>query len=273
MSCAECSAQDTMGSQTESYSPERSRGPATRILLVRHYRTLSNAHQLIMGWGDAPPAANWEEDLLQVARTLRRRQIAFDAIYSSALGRAQQTACYYADRWGLALTHPDQGLNEINYGCLRGKCKDWAMSHFPEYKTDLDFVYPEGESFREMQRRSAAAFLAIAERHPGETLLIVAHAGVIRGLVCHCLGLDFSVHLKARVSHRYIGDFLIREGRCAHYDELGNPSGFVREGAIHLPWRQDDPPIASGNRGADPSSSVPTAESGAGPTAELLQPA
>lgn len=211
-----------------------------RAIVVRHYRTLSNAHQLIMGWADAPPAPNWEDDLLYVARVMRRRQIAFDAIYSSALGRAQRTAHYYAQQWGVSLTYPDQGLNEINYGCLRGQCKEWAIAHYPQYKTDPDFVYPEGESFRQMQQRSLRALLSIAERHPGETLLIVVHAGVIRGLVSHLLGLNFSAHLKAKISHRYIGDFLIHNGGCAHYDELGTPSGFVRDGTLRLPWRRGD---------------------------------
>lgn len=262
-----------MGSRVQSWGQERPRGSATRIILVRHYRTLSNAHQLIMGWGDAPPAANWEEDLLQVVRTLRRHHIGFDAIYSSALGRAQHTACYYAEQWGLPLTHPNQGLNEIDYGCLRGKCKAWAMDHFPQYKTDPDFVYPEGESFRQMQRRSVAALLGIAERHPDETLLIVAHAGVIRGLVCHFLGLDLGAHLKARVSHRYIGDFLIRHGRCEHYDELGNPSGFVREGILRLPWHGGDTPLTSGTSATSAAPAPSGAEPGTGLGAELLQTA
>lgn len=261
-----------MGSHAQPYSQQPPQGYATRVLLVRHYRTLSNAHQIIMGWGDAPPAANWEDDLLQVARALRRRHIELDAIYSSALGRAQQTACYYAQQWGIALTHTDQGLNEINYGCLRGKCKDWALAQFPQYKTDPDFIYPEGESFRQMQQRSVAALLNVVERHPGETLLVVAHAGVIRGLVCHLLGLDFGMHLKARVSHRYIGDFLIREGHCEYYDELGSSSGFVREGALRLPWHGGDPTLGVGAAVTDPCPPVAAADPGSGLGLEPLQP-
>lgn len=253
-SCPVRANKGNMFSHSQRYHQENPRGGATRAIVVRHYRTLSNANRLIMGWADAPPAPSWEADLLEVGRALRRHRITFDAIYSSALGRAEQTARYYAHQWGIPQTHSEEGLNEVNYGCLRGQCKEWAAAHYPQYKADLDFVYPEGESFRQMQQRSVGTLLAIAEQHPGETLLIVVHAGVIRGLVSHLLGLEFGDHLRARVSHRYIGDFLIRKGRCEYYDELGAPSGFVREGILRLPWHGSE---VGGGAGAMQTATLP----------------
>lgn len=240
-----------------------------RAIVVRHYRTESNAHHLIMGWGDAPPADNWEVDLAYVDRLLRRRQIAFDAVYSSALGRAQHTACYYGEKRGIPLARVEPGLNEIDYGCLRGHCKEWVADHYPQYKNDPDYVYPDGESFRQMQQRSVSALLGIAEQHPDHTLLIVAHAGVIRGLVCHFLGLDLGDHLKVKISHRYIGDFRLREGVCDYYDELGNRSGFAREGGVALPWRRGETAFAPATQTSTPR---PSASVGS-LAAELLQPA
>ena len=208
-----------------------------RAILVRHYKTLSNARRRIMGWGDAPPAANWEADLAYVAGMLLRRDLSLDAVYSSALDRARNTARYYADKRGIASVQEDSGLNEINYGCLCHKPKQWVLEHFPQYKTDPDFVFPDGESFRQTQQRSLDAFLQIAQRHTDQTVLIVAHAGVIRGLICHFLRLDLGANLKRKISHRYVGDFLIQDSACTRYSELGNRSGFVRDGVIGLPWR------------------------------------
>ena len=128
-------------------------------------------------------------------------------------------------------------LNEINYGDLFGMTKQQAVALHPLYKIDPEYVFPGGESFRQMQSRSVALVRSLDTLHADETLLLVAHAGVIRGLVCHFLGLALAPHLKRRVSHRYIGDFNIRNGRCVRYNEPGEkPSGFVQDRIIDLPW-------------------------------------
>jgi len=187
-----------------------------------------------MGWGDAPPAANWEDDLEVVDRTLDAAGLNFDAYYASALGRARVTAHYYAQRRGAEKVANRSALNEVNYGGFFGLPKESVEQSCPEYKTDADFVFPGGESFHQMQQRSAAGVLDLEAQHARHTLLLVAHAGVIRGLICHFLGLDFESNLKRKVSHRYIGDFTIEHGVCVRYDELGRLSGFVRDGVIEV---------------------------------------
>ncbi len=59
---------------------------------------------------------------------------------------------------------------------------------------------------------------------------------MIRGLVSHFLGLNYADHLKHKISHRYIGDFLLEGNTCVRYDELGKLSGFVRDGVIQVPF-------------------------------------
>lgn len=206
-----------------------------RVIVVRHYKTLINASDLIMGWGDAPRVQDWEEDLAYVDRRLQHRRVRIDAVYSSYLERARQTAMYYAKRRGIPLIHDSPALNEVNYGSLYKKPKKWVAQNFPQYKTDPDFVYPEGESFRQMQKRSVNFLRSLAQRHADQTLLVVVHAGVIRGLVCDFLGLDYAPNLKRKISHRYIGEFDFSGGACIGYDELGCPSGFVKQGILDLP--------------------------------------
>lgn len=207
-----------------------------RLILVRHYRTVNNQARLIMGWGDAPPSEHWEDDLLEVAGRLEAREIYLDAVGSSELGRARRTARYYACRFGSPLIPGASQLNEVNYGDLYQRPKHWVEERVPQYKTDPDFVFPAGESFRQMQRRSVDFVLSLQHRHAGDTLMLVVHAGVIRGLVCHFLGLDLGANLKRKVSHRYVGDCVLEGDRCRSYDELGKPSGFVRDQVIRVPW-------------------------------------
>jgi broad specificity phosphatase PhoE len=76
---------------------------------------------------------------------------------------------------------------------------------------------------------------SLSVKYPDKTLLIVVHAGVIRGLISHFLELDYASNLKRRIGHQYIGDFTIENSVCVRYDELGKPSGFVKDGIIEVP--------------------------------------
>ena len=97
-------------------------------------------------------------------------------------------------------------------------------------------VYRDGESFRQMQQRSVDFVCSMAISHPQQTVLIVSHAGVIRGIICHFLGLEYANYLKPNIPFRYIGDFQFEGADCLRYDELGKPSGFVGEGIIETPF-------------------------------------
>ncbi len=206
-----------------------------RIILVRHFKTVNNEARLIMGWGDAPPAEDWESDLAQVDQILTDKRIQIDGIHSSALGRARDTALYYARKRGCETVRSSPALNEVNYGSFFELAKSRVEEICPQYKTDPDYAFPEGESFRRMQRRSVAYILSLQAAHQHETLLVVAHAGVIRGLISHFLGLDLAANLKRKISHRYIGELRIENNVCVRYDEVGRPSGFVKDGVIEVP--------------------------------------
>jgi len=208
-----------------------------RALVVRHFKTLVNVADQIMGWGDAPRAKAWANDLKFIDKRLRALGVQFDSIHSSFLERARQTAMYYARSRKINVIHDSIQLNEINYGpLLFRKSKVWVSENIPQHKKDPDFVYPDGESFRQMQERSVQHLCRLATRNPDDTVLLVVHAGVIRGLVSHYLDLEYSDNLKRRISHRYIGEFHITDGICTHYNELGKPSGFVNDKVVRIPW-------------------------------------
>ncbi|UCB56142.1 MAG: histidine phosphatase family protein [Thiotrichales bacterium] len=212
-----------------------------RAIVVRHYKTTSNESDQILGWGDAPPAASWMDDLNKVEQILLASQFTIHHIYTSTLPRAINTGKFYADSYAIKDIFSSPALREVNYGKLYNKSKKWVERHIPKHKKDPDFVYPNGESFKQMQDRSVAFIQSLAQKHPDETLLVVVHAGVIRGLVCHCLGLDYASNLKRQIGHQYIGDFTIEGDTCVRYNELGRPSEFVREGIVKVPYYISEP--------------------------------
>jgi len=205
-----------------------------RIILVRHYKTTSNETGKIMGWGDAPPAKNWQEDSNHVAQVLLKAHLDSQIIYTSSLARAINTGKFYADILDIKRVQDTPALNEVNYGKLYNKSKKWAEQYVHGHKKDPDLVYPDGESFNQMKTRCIAFVESISKKHPDNTVLIVVHAGIIRCLVSHFLKLDYEHNLTRKIGHRYIGDFRIKGKNCIRYNELGKESGFITEGIIKL---------------------------------------
>lgn len=207
-----------------------------RVFLTRHYQTQSNYAGRILGWGNSPPRPGWEADIQFNIDRLRDAGVSFDAIYSSDLERARRTAMTYAASLSMPELIQLPELKEINYGTLQDRQKSWVAGQYPQHKMDPDLVYPQGESFRQMQQRSVRCIASLAAMHPQQTVLIVSHAGVIRGVVSYFLGLEYGASLKHKIPFRYLGDFLFTGSDCVRYDELGKPSGFVKSGAVEIPF-------------------------------------
>lgn len=212
-----------------------------RLIVVRHYKTVGNLAREIIGWAESPPVAGWQADLVDVMKSLRASDIQFDRVYTSDLKRAQDTGLYYAQNLGVEQVMHTSALREIDYGRMSGKSKDWVEKHIPRHKKDPAFVYPKGESFAQMQKRSVDCIKALAADHAKQTLLVVAHAGVIRGLISYFLGLDYQANLQRKITHRYIGDFSFVGDSSVYYDELGRRSGFVRDGVVSTPLQLNWP--------------------------------
>ena len=208
-----------------------------RIILIRHYKTQTNEEGRILGWGDSPPCQDWRDDFDYVDALLTEQGVNFDAVYSSDLERSRQTAKLHARVLGISSVKSSAKLNEVNYGKLQQKRKSRVADKYPKHKKDPDMVYPGGESFRQMQQRSVRFLSALVEAHPKQSALVVAHAGVIRGIISHFLELEFADNLKRQIPFRYIGDFLFKGKDCVRYKELGKPSGFVRDGVIKIPFK------------------------------------
>ena len=191
-----------------------------------------------MGWSDAPPEDDFAEDLYFVEGLLLISKYNFDAVWSSNLERANRTAKFFAKLNKISSHVKTDELNEVDYGLLTNKRKKWAENHFPKHKKDPDFVYPKGESFRQMQSRCVNYIEKQKANCMNDTVLLVVHAGVIRGLVCHYLQLPYAENLKRRIGHRYIGVLEVKNDGDISYDEIGESSDFVSENILSIPLKK-----------------------------------
>ena len=164
----------------------------TKIILIRHGESLGNAKGIYLGH------TNWglsEQGLLQAEAAAKGlKDIKIDAVYSSDLKRAHQTAEPHAKIRNLEVID-SENLREMNLGDWEGAAiKELSEKHYDEFvigwKENFgNFRFPGGESVLEAASRFYKEVLRIAKLHPGKTVLIAAHAAVIRAFWCTVLKL------------------------------------------------------------------------------------
>ena len=148
----------------------------TELYLVRHGETDWNAARRIQGRTDIPLNDVGRGQARQAAELLARRR--WDGVYTSPLGRAHETASIIAARLGFAGVTDVDALVERDYGEAEGMGFD-----------EIEALYPEGvrapgqETREQVAARVVPALLELAERHPGERLVIVSHGGAIRSVL------------------------------------------------------------------------------------------
>jgi alpha-ribazole phosphatase len=171
-----------------------------RLILVRHAQIVERHRGQLIGSTDVAidPAGE------RVARALSPRigRLRPQVGYCSPKQRCRQTAAIVAP--GLAL-HVDADLREIDFG-------DWETRVFADVVAqdsrllerwsafDLDFAFPGGERIGDFWERVKAAADRLM-RAEAETVLVVAHGGVIRAMLCHLLGLAPRHYVAFRVSY------------------------------------------------------------------------
>jgi probable phosphoglycerate mutase len=152
----------------------------TTLLLVRHGETDWNADGRLQGQTDRPLSDFGRRQARQLAEELAGEK--FEALYSSDLVRARETAEIVGGRLGLPVVL-DADLREKDWGTWEGLT---AIE-----RDSVEFV---GESTQEHQNRMLCALRRIAERHPaGGRVLVVTHGGSMRRVQTAALGIALPV--------------------------------------------------------------------------------
>jgi broad specificity phosphatase PhoE len=155
----------------------------TTILLARHGETDWNAQRRVQGHSDTPLNDNGRAQALALAETLDGAVV--DAVYSSDLARASDTAQVVADRLGLPVRVLPE-LRERHFGTWEGLTDKEILARFPAAKSGS---WGDGETKEEMRERVLAGLRRIAAEHPGGRVLVVTHGGPVRALLVES-GLD-----------------------------------------------------------------------------------
>lgn len=212
----------------------------TEIWLVRHGETPWNAERKVQGWEDVPlneTGIGQAQALGQHLCRLRDAGTAIDAIYSSDLKRAQQTADILAQALGLEL-RLEPGVRERHYGVLQGLTFHNMQEHEPEAAAvwrsrDPDAILPGGESLGAFHRRVVGAVDTLASRHPGERVVVVSHGGALDILWRHARQVDLrapreAALLNASINRLEVGPQawnIVGWGDVSHLDRVTDTVG------------------------------------------------
>ncbi len=169
------------------------RGTTTTLVLLRHGETALTPEKRLSGSGGSDPALSeaGQRQAEAVGRMLAARG-AVQAVVSSPLRRAQQTAEAAARRLGLEV-QVDEGLTEADFGAWEGLTFAEVRERYPDelaawLSSPAAVPGGTGETFTAVARRAELSRDRLLARYEGQTVLVVSHVGVLRTLVRLALG-------------------------------------------------------------------------------------
>ncbi|MFP5365445.1 MAG: MSMEG_4193 family putative phosphomutase [Actinomycetes bacterium] len=211
---------------TNATSPAPQAAPApTLLLLVRHGQTPTTGKVLPGRAAGLHLSEQGQSQAREVAERLAG--LAVDAVYSSPLERALETAAPVAARTGIGVKE-DPGLLECDFGEWTGAALA-DLSGLPQWRTvqhtPSSFRFPGGESFTQMQARMVDALDELRAAHPGAVVVCFSHADPIKAAVAHALGTHLDLFQRIVISPASVSAISYADGQAPAVLTVNSTSG------------------------------------------------
>jgi broad specificity phosphatase PhoE len=158
-----------------------------RLILVRHGESVGNFENRLQGQAEYDLTDAGRRQAALTAERLAR--LGVDALYSSHLRRANETARIIGERLACSpVILPD--LSEYHFGEASGATYAEIRERFPGVNP-AERVFPGEEGRDAFHRRVTDALWGIADRHAGETAAVISHGGPIALFCQSVLGLPY----------------------------------------------------------------------------------
>jgi probable phosphoglycerate mutase len=207
----------------------------TRLIVWRHGNTDWNRTRRFQGQSDTPLNEVGREQAAQAARLLAG--LAPDAIVSSDLSRAADTAAVLGDLTGLPVRH-DPRLRERYFGQWQGLSLAEIAERFPaehaRWEAGAQAPGSDIESQDDLAKRVGEALQDAADACPGGTVVATTHGGGARQGIAWLLGWPAEATRTLRVL-----------GNC-HWAELVSGAQGWRLGAYNVgPAMRAESPLSA----------------------------
>ncbi|HEB91482.1 MAG TPA: histidine phosphatase family protein [Deltaproteobacteria bacterium] len=153
----------------------------TVLTIVRHGQTSANLEGVWHGSTNTPLTEHGRHQAAAAAAWIDAHHRPVAHVYASPLDRAHHTAESIAQSLGL-VPRLDPGLVEYDLGDWEGlsfRTLHEERRLFHNMKADPHYRPHGGESPLQVGERLVAAFRRIADRHPGERVVVVGHGGAL----------------------------------------------------------------------------------------------
>jgi probable phosphoglycerate mutase len=161
----------------------------TTFCLIRHGETDWNLSGRWQGHTDIPLNALGRAQAQRLAQRMRSEGARFDAIYSSDLLRAWETAQALGEALGMA-PQPLPALREIDVGAWSGLSRQEVLARDADRMARLESGEDvrrggTGERWSEVYERVVGVVESLAADYPQGRLVLVTHGGPVRALLLH----------------------------------------------------------------------------------------
>jgi probable phosphoglycerate mutase len=203
------------------------------FVVIRHGETEWNKLGRQQGHLDSPLTALGRRQAAAAAAGLKHYR--FDYFYTSDLGRAVETAAIISAIIGMRY-ETDGSLRERHLGVLQGLTMPEFAEQYPEEAVrfraaDPDYRLPGGESVRDRYERNTAGLEALADQHPGSTVLVVAHGGVLMSFMHKALGLSLAARRTFSLRNAAVNVFSIADNMLWRLEAWGE-TGHLRAAGL-----------------------------------------
>lgn len=169
------------------------------LILVRHGQSTANALGIAQGRADWPLSEKGRLQARLTGERLAAELGRIDALYTSPLSRAAETAALIGQAFHMTPVAVDD-LVEADVGALSGRTWEQLRELHPEavsayeaaekerpHPTNRERFLPGWEPNAQVIDRVWKAIADLAERHPGQRVVVVAHGGVLNAFLTHLL--------------------------------------------------------------------------------------
>ncbi|MDX9691907.1 MAG: histidine phosphatase family protein [Acholeplasmataceae bacterium] len=185
-----------------------------KLVMVRHGQTDYNAKRLVQGRINNPLNTHGKKQARELASVFINQEENFDAIVSSPLSRALETADIIRKK--LKMEKPilvDHQLIERDFNELDGLSVDAAMPLVRQ----KGYSHPGYEVDEVLMKRVTQAILRLGRKYSGKNVLCVVHSHVIKALLVYVDPVQFS-----------FADYLLQNGDLIYFEVTNNQIKFIK---------------------------------------------
>lgn len=172
-----------------------------KIFISRHGQNEDNARGILNGHRDLPLTELGRQQARDLADGIAELGLTFDAVYSSPLSRAFETAQVVASKLNMPEPTILDDLIERDFGVMTGveqtRIAELCSPDIIQTDTVTYFLNPDGaETFPDLIERSQKLLQKLKSRHPDGQILLVCHGDLGKMIYAAAAGRDWEEVLR-----------------------------------------------------------------------------